>query len=251
MTQFSPDVITCADLVRDADPVRFRAIMATPAHLRRPLFVIFAFNIDVARAAWASNEPMIGEMRLQWWYDALEEIAQGGIVRRHPVITELALLIDAAQAHRLQTLVAARRWDLYRDPFDKADAMQAYIADTSAPLYEVATALLTGAPARPTITHIGTAIGVANFLVAAPDLIAAGRQPFFDRSDQARVALADQALTQLAGAGRLTRMETYACLSGYLCRARLRQARRSPNAHPSISPLKDSILLLKARTIGL
>ena len=71
----------CAALVERGDPQRFRAAMAAPPEARRVLFPLYAFNVEVARAPWVTQEPMIAEMRLQWWRDALEEIAMGGRVR--------------------------------------------------------------------------------------------------------------------------------------------------------------------------
>ena len=67
--------------------------MAAPAQYRPSLFVIFAFNLETARAPWMSQETMIAEMRLQWWHDALEEIATGGTGRRHEVLSPLAKLL--------------------------------------------------------------------------------------------------------------------------------------------------------------
>ncbi|MEM7645152.1 MAG: squalene/phytoene synthase family protein, partial [Pseudomonadota bacterium] len=88
------DIAACADLVQRGDPARFRAVMAAPLGLRRMLFPLYAFNIEVARAPWVTQEPMIAEMRLQWWRDALEEIGAGGAVRRHEVVTPLAQILD-------------------------------------------------------------------------------------------------------------------------------------------------------------
>ena len=87
---FSDDLTACAALVQSADPDRFMATMAAPVAARRVLFPIFALNIEIARAPWVTQETMIAEMRLQWWRDALAEIAAGGPVRRHEVITPLA-----------------------------------------------------------------------------------------------------------------------------------------------------------------
>ena len=74
---YSEDVIACAKLVERGDPLRFRAVMAAPSDLRPALFTLFAFNLEVARAPWVTKEAMIAEMRLQWWHDALGEIANG------------------------------------------------------------------------------------------------------------------------------------------------------------------------------
>jgi phytoene synthase len=67
----------CADLVARGDPDRFRATMATPPEARAVLFPIYAFNLEVSRAPWVTEEPMIAEMRLQFWRDVAEEIGQG------------------------------------------------------------------------------------------------------------------------------------------------------------------------------
>ncbi|MYF90089.1 MAG: phytoene synthase [Boseongicola sp. SB0676_bin_33] len=66
-----------ADIVAKGDPDRFDACMAAPVAARVVLFPIYAFNVEVARATWVMSEPKIGELRLQWLRDALEDIARG------------------------------------------------------------------------------------------------------------------------------------------------------------------------------
>ena len=53
----------CAEIVQRTDPERFAALMAAPVIDRPALAVLYAFNAEVARAPWASKEPMIAEMR--------------------------------------------------------------------------------------------------------------------------------------------------------------------------------------------
>lgn len=62
---FDADLTACAGLVERGDPDRFRAVMAVPVAARRILFPIFAFNIEVSRAPWVTQETVIAEMRLQ------------------------------------------------------------------------------------------------------------------------------------------------------------------------------------------
>ena len=64
----------CAALVRRGDPDRFRAAMTAAPDQRGRLMVLYAFNLEVARAPWVASEPMLAEMRLQWWADAIAEI---------------------------------------------------------------------------------------------------------------------------------------------------------------------------------
>ena len=81
---FDEDVKFCASLLQKSDPQRFRSIMAAPEKLRLYYFVIFAFNVEISRAPYITKEPMIAEIRLQWWLDVLDEII-GEIAVRKPV----------------------------------------------------------------------------------------------------------------------------------------------------------------------
>ena len=99
------DIAACAALVQKADPDRFAATMAAKPAAREKLLPIYAFNVEVARAPWVTQESMIAEMRLQWWRDALEEIKAGGMVRRHEVVTPLALVLDGESAALLDQLI--------------------------------------------------------------------------------------------------------------------------------------------------
>ncbi len=196
-----PDLDACAALVERGDPLRFRATMAAPVAARRVLFPLYAFNIEVARAPWVTQEAMIAEMRLQWWRDVLEEIAGGRAVRRHEVATPLAQVIRAEDARLLDELVAARRWDIYRDPFEDADHFDRYIDQTSGHL-AVVTARQLGAVDEAAIRDAAYATGIAAWLRAIPELEAAGRVPLLDGTPDGVRSLARTALDRLSSARR-------------------------------------------------
>ena len=61
----------CADLVARGDPDRWQALMAAPVAARAKLLPLFALNLELARIPWATKEPMIAEMRLQWWREVV------------------------------------------------------------------------------------------------------------------------------------------------------------------------------------
>ena len=142
---FNDDLIACASLVEKGDPVRFRTVMAAPVPARGRLFALYAFNVEVARAPWLTQEPMIAEMRLQWWRDALEEIATDATPRRHQVVTPLQDVLSSPCAEMLDELVAARRWDIYKDAFEDAAHFERYIDQTSGHLMVAAARALGGA----------------------------------------------------------------------------------------------------------
>ncbi|ESW62088.1 MAG: phytoene synthase, partial [Rhodobacter sp. CACIA14H1] len=118
----------CAALVERGDPDRFAAVMAAPVAARGRLFVLYAFNLEVARAPWVTKEPMIAEMRLQWWRDVVAEAAAGRPARAHEVAGPLAALLREAglPVEVLDRLVEARRWDVYREAFEDGAAFDAY-----------------------------------------------------------------------------------------------------------------------------
>lgn len=101
----------CAELVARGDPDRFAATMTAPPALRAKLLPLYAFNLEVARAPWVTQEPMIAEMRIQWWADAVEEIFSGAEVRRHEVVTPLAALVveNGLDREPFDALIEARR----------------------------------------------------------------------------------------------------------------------------------------------
>ncbi|WP_336096570.1 squalene/phytoene synthase family protein [Roseovarius sp. CH_XMU1461] len=201
MTADPLDFTACAELVRRGDMPRFRAAMAAPVAARRVLLPLYAFNLEVARAPWVTKEAMIAEMRLQWWRDALAEIAAGGMVRRHEVVTPLAAVLDRTSAEELDELVLARRWDIYREPFEDEAAFRQHLDHTAGHLLRAAIRGLGGTPGAG-IDDAGFALGLANWLRAVPALEAAGRVPLVDGRPEAVQALAQEGLDRLRAARR-------------------------------------------------
>jgi phytoene/squalene synthetase len=240
----------CAALVEKADPERFRAIMAAPVGARRILFPLYAFNVEIIRAPWLTKEPMIAEMRLQWWRDALEEIKAGGRVRKHEVVDALAEVLDAAGAEALDATIAARRWDIYSDPFaDQAD-FDGYIQATSgAPM--ITAARLLGNAAQTVVADFAYASGVANLLRALPVLLDRQRQPLPDASADGIASLAQRALLRLdaarAARGDLPQQASAPLLLGHAARPVLTKAAKDPDAalqaRLELTPLRQSLRL--------
>ncbi|MEM8655083.1 MAG: squalene/phytoene synthase family protein [Pseudomonadota bacterium] len=184
-------VIACARIVEQGDPDRFRTAMAAPVAARAKLFPLYALNVEVARAPWVTQEAMIAEMRLQWWRDALEEIAAGGEVRKHEVTTPLANVLTRAMARRLDEIAAARRWDIYKNAFEDAAHFDRYLDQTAGHLMWTAAEML-GAPAdqERAVRSVAAVAGLAAFLRAVPKLEQAGRIPLLDGTGAGVAALA-------------------------------------------------------------
>ena len=169
----------CAERVEQGDPDRFLAAMTAPSQARARLFPLYAFNLEVARAPWVSAEPMIGQMRLQFWRDTLEEIGQGAPARAHEVAEPLTeVLRETGVAPALLDAVVGARWaDLERAPMVEAGPLRDYLAGTAGNLMWASVQVLGGgadveAPAR----AVGLAQGLAAWLMAVPELEARGWQ---------------------------------------------------------------------------
>src|SRR5580693_2470065 len=99
----------CEALVRVADKDRFLAALFAPIEHRGALYALYAFNIEIARVREIIREPLAGEIRLQWWNDAIAGNAAGD-VQANPVA---AALLAAMARYRLPGelltgLIAAR-----------------------------------------------------------------------------------------------------------------------------------------------
>lgn len=215
----------CAVLVERGDPDRFLATMAAPPAARVCLFPLYAFNLEIARAPLMAKEPMIAEMRLQWWQDVLAEIAEGRAVRGHEVTTPLATALTSETAKGLADLVDARRMDIAPTPWASAEALMAYLDRTAGTLLWTAARLLGETGGEAGIRALGRAQGLANWCLAAPALAATGRSPFPDASADAIGALARRQLDELRS---LHLPRNPALLAAWRAPPLLRQAARHP-----------------------
>lgn len=193
----------CATLVRSGDPDRFAATMAAPVSARRVLIPIYGFNLEVARAPWVTSEPMIAEMRLQWWRDVLSEIEAGDEVRRHEVATPLAAVIGPGEAGILGEVIEARLWDIHETGFDDTNALWAHLDRTGGALMWASARALGAAPETETvIRRIGAVAALAGWLQAIPALEAHGKRPLPDGRPGAVQSLAREGRQRMASARR-------------------------------------------------
>lgn len=159
----------CANALRAHDPDRFGICLLAPRQARAKLLTLYALNLELARAPLASNEPLIAEMRLQWWVERLEEIGAGK-AQSHDLLTPLAEAWGP-QAATFATLAAPRRRDTARVPHDGRESVAGYVRDTAVPLTQFAAEALDGpTAARPAIAAQAEGVGLANWLAALPAL---------------------------------------------------------------------------------
>lgn len=165
--------IACAKLVQATDPRRFRATMAAPVSARPALFAVYAANLEFARAAWASDEPLIAQMRLQFWHDTLDALQTGTEPPYpHDILPALQRLPKPALA-LLQMALTARNEDLDRHGWPDWDCAGSYAQRTAGAVMQAATAALGGDPDS-IHSDLLQAHSLITFLEACPDLTARG-----------------------------------------------------------------------------
>lgn len=222
-------VEACARLVERGDPDRFRVAMAAPPAARAALFPLYAFNLEVARAPYVTKEPLLAEMRIQWWREALAEAAAGAPPRAHEVAGPLGRLIleRGLDVAPLDALAEARRREVEPRPFGTAEVRD-YVRATGGGLMRATCAAL--GEDRPEAAEAGFASGLAAWLLALPDLASRGRG-LAEATPQAVGSLADEGVSALAAARRHSFGPAVPALrAAFLAPPVLHRASRDPQA---------------------
>ena len=168
-----------AALVRRHDHDRFQTALFAPSGRREALFALYAFNYEVARVRETVSEPVLGQIRLQWWRESIAAAFEGGPVRNHLVVEALTAAIRACALTRahFERLVDAREQDLDEAPSANLSALEDYAEATSARLVYLALESLgvRGPSAEKAGFHVGVAYALAGLLRAMPFQARAGR----------------------------------------------------------------------------
>ncbi|WP_296714010.1 phytoene/squalene synthase family protein [Rhodoblastus sp.] len=172
----------CGVALRESDRDRWLACLFAPEAARPHLFALYAFNAEIARIRSLVSQPILGEMRLQWWIDALDSLEGAeprGDLRAHPVADALLATVERRDLPRQVLLDAleARRFDLYEDPAPDMAFLDCYCDETCSALFGLASRIIGGTPggddgaeAVETLAarHAGRAFALVGLLRALP-----------------------------------------------------------------------------------
>ncbi|MGE5269134.1 MAG: phytoene/squalene synthase family protein [Thiohalocapsa sp.] len=133
-----------AALVRLHDRDRYQTALFAPAARREALFALYAFNYEVARIRESVTEPMLGQIRLQWWREAVAAAYAGEPPRAHIVAEPLTAAIRAHGLSRtlLDRLIDAREQDLADAAPATLAALEEYADGTAATVVRLALQIL-------------------------------------------------------------------------------------------------------------
>jgi 15-cis-phytoene synthase len=274
----SEALAACEAEVKRSDPDRYFATLFAPAERRPLLFVLYAFNHEIARAAEVAREPMMAEIRLQWWRDAIEE-ARDGRASAQPAAIGLSELLKQSgiSPENLVALIDARAAEISSAPFADLAALETHADATSVALMRIAASLLHSNTSVEEMTReSGRAYAIAGILRAIPfhaarsktflpaDLLAAEGLGTSDALSARHVGALKKVISRLADAARdhferarrlaIPRQMLPAILPAALVPAYLSQVtreRRDPlHDTTDVSLFRRQLILLHASTLG-
>ncbi|WP_424981288.1 phytoene/squalene synthase family protein [Maritalea sp. S77] len=125
--------------LRELDRDAYLASLVLPQQARMSVQTLFAFAAELAAVRHRISEPMPGEIRLQFWHDALDGETHGD-VESNPLAKALFETIETRQLSKVPLLrmVAARRFDLYQDPMPNQNQFEGYAGEVSSIVFQYA-----------------------------------------------------------------------------------------------------------------
>jgi phytoene synthase len=160
------------ELVRRADPDRWLSsrFIADPA-ARADVIVLYAYDHELARAPKVASNALMGEIRLTWWREALDEIFEDRPLRRHPTAQALADVVARHGLARgpLEGLIDARYRELDAAPMSEPEVLD-WARDTGGLAAQLAAQVLDHATDAKMALAGGTAWALGKRLEATPEL---------------------------------------------------------------------------------
>jgi phytoene synthase len=128
--------------VREHDEDRWLASRFAPADARSRLIAIYAVNEEIARTPEVVTQAALGDIRLAWWREAIEEVERGGQARAHPALQAYARATQSMSIPSgvFERLIAARAKDFDAAPFADWSNLEDYLDATAGGVIRLAIA---------------------------------------------------------------------------------------------------------------
>jgi phytoene synthase len=160
-----------AALVKSRDPDRYWSTLFAPPDTRESLLALYAFHSELAHIPLLISEPMVGQIRLQWWRDAID-LAAPGVRTGNPIADALAAAMATHDLpkERLLAMVDARQPEIDRAAPADIGAIRAGLQKTTGTVFELAAGILgaTGGSIAGIAMQAGVAEGLTRLLLALP-----------------------------------------------------------------------------------
>lgn len=237
-----PILSACADSVRRYDHDRYLTALFAPADRREDLFALYAFNLEVAKTREVVSEPMLGQIRLQWWRESIDG-AYAGDPRRHEVVEPLAAAITRHGLDRtlFDRLIDGREADMDDEAPTDLDCLINYAQVTGAPVTQLAAQMLgaTDPASQEAARLVGTGWALTGIIRAVP-FLARGHRCRLPANLMIQHGVTEPALYDMKPEPGLTHVvQTVAdSAADHLRRARALRAEVAKAALPALLPAK-------------
>ena len=128
----------CAQEVRRHDWDRYLFTLFAPADVREDLYTILALNTEIARIPDMVSEPLLGQIRLQWWQDSINKIYAGSSdgIQGHYIFEHIprVILERGLSKSLFDQLFEARASEFSSSPPKNEQALVDYVFGTSSTL---------------------------------------------------------------------------------------------------------------------
>ncbi|WP_208441056.1 phytoene/squalene synthase family protein [Bartonella raoultii] len=131
------------DILRATDRDRYISVLFAPKKKRKALAALYAFNVEVSRIREIVHDPLIGEIRLRWWYDS---IAHGEIQKNNnnPILADLLAAMTLFNLPKTAFLryCNAQILDLYHNPIETLRDLEFYWSETASIILQLSCQIL-------------------------------------------------------------------------------------------------------------
>jgi phytoene synthase len=175
-------------LLARVDPDRWLSSrFVADVEARADLTALYAYDHELARAPKVASNPILGEIRLAWWREVLDEVFEGRPVRRHPTAQALAAAVARRRLPRapLEAMIDARVRELDPQPLDPAEALD-WARGTGGRAAEIAATILDPQAPPGRAAAAGAAWALARMASQRPDLAETFRALLAEGRRQAR-----------------------------------------------------------------
>lgn len=172
--------------LRRRDYASYLSVRLSPEIVRPGLFWLYGFFHEVGQIPFKVDEPLLGEIRLQWWRDAFLKLERGDRVG-HPVADGLGpLLVEGGEALRLElnAVVDSFQADVQKSPmpdmatfFQTLDKRYGGILRAALTISELSGGTATNTQTIITASEAGMAIGAVTLFAQLPLYLQKGLSP--------------------------------------------------------------------------
>jgi len=133
----SPEIADyCRSIVRESGIDAYLATLFLPADIRPYVYAFYAFDAEISHIRSLIKEPMMGEVRLQWWREIISG-GRSGEANNNPVAAGLLAAINRFELPVMgfENYLNARVFDLYNDPMPDKGTLEGYAGETCSFLF--------------------------------------------------------------------------------------------------------------------